>query len=254
MGDGLNRFFEDLNLDPEGEYYIDDDGRIMKKEIPFDRYTGLYIGRDGHIMREDLLTDQKTGYYFEPDGRLMKENLLFPEDTGVKIREDGVFMEKTFLGYVETPYYIDRERTIRKEGWFGKTDLATSDPLKSYIPRAHPGGEGEILTRAFVWLLVIVAALFVAAYLLAAFILLLPPAAFVFYRKTRKKFWLYTTLLLSAVYLTANISGGFPAQIMEQNFIRYLDFPDASVAILSLIYACCLIWSGVLWVDISRKF
>ncbi len=242
MSEKLKKVLLELGLDPEEEYYIGHEGKIIKKGL-VDEYTGLYINHENKIMREEMLMDKPTNIFIDREGKLKKQHMLHQEDLGIKIRNDGVIMEEDLLGYRETDHYIDRNGNLRREGLLGKTDRIKT-PSSTPFRTSSPSSDGDTIFKLGFWLALIAIGLLVLAYMLAAAVVLLPVIALIMYWRKKQKGWLWISALSAIVFLWGLGYGRFAYQFIEYNFIRDLGLPHKTITWTKMIYGISLILSG----------
>lgn len=117
MDNDLKKILKTLGVE-DGEYYINDDGRVKKKGILFDENTGIYQTASGEFKKEGILFDESTGLKQNERGEFKEEGIIFDKDTGIYQDNKGNYKKKGIIFDEKTGYYQDKDGNIKKEGVF----------------------------------------------------------------------------------------------------------------------------------------
>jgi hypothetical protein len=205
MDKDLKKILETLGVE-DGDYYINDDGRVKKRGILLDEDTGIYQTKNGEFKKDGILFDENTGLKQNERGEFKEEGILFDKDTGIYQDKDGNYRKKGILIDERTGYYKDKHGNIKKEGLFGSSSniKTNSSSSKNYSP---PEDDVSVIFFYMKWAFIIGAAIFV----IVVAVFLAPLILLIWYLiKKRETQWIAIVGILASAYLTYDIlSGGF---------------------------------------------
>ena len=217
MDPKLAEIFRSIGID-EGEFYINDDGKIMKKSFPLDDFTGYYINKEGRFMKKEFPIDEPTGYALNKNNEFVKEG-FFNEPTGFYLSSDGKIMKKVFLWGEETGYKFTGDNELVKEAGFGlwnEPKVNFKKPIEE-VEKLEDEGADNFLIKFLVYTLLFIAAIWIALYVILISLALFPVVIllkYLFFKKDINKAWLLAGGILSLYLVFDNLNG----MILPTNF------------------------------------
>lgn len=208
MDSGLKEILKTFGIKDDGEYYIDNDGKVKKKGFLIDDETGIYQDEDGHFKKKGFLFDDDTGLYQDKEGHFKKKGIIFDEKTGIYQDEDGNYMKEGIFFDEKTGYFKDQNGNIVEERFlFDNTRISIRNRNYSAPDNSEPMSDGEFWIKAifYFFAFAIVITLIIIALAIAA--LLSPLIFFIIYvvQKRKKYIWSISSIITS-VYLIYDIN------------------------------------------------
>ena len=208
MDKDLKKILKTLGVE-DGDYYINDDGRVKKKGILFDEDTGIYQTESGEFKKEGILFDENTGLKQNKHGEFKEEGILFDKDTGIYQDKNGNYKKKGILFDKKTGYYKDKHGNIKKEGFFGNSSHINTGNAKNKSRESIklPNSTSSLIGYFIGFAIVITIAL---TFLTIAFFLS-PVILLIWYLiKKRELQWVAVLGMIFSTYLIYDITtGGF---------------------------------------------
>ena len=233
MDEKLAEIFRSIGID-KGEFYINDNGKIMKKSFPLDDYTGYFINEKGWFMKEDFPLSSPTGYALNQNNEFVKQG-IFDEPTGYYISSDGTIKKRAFLIDDDTGYKFTKDNRLVKKA-FGPNEPHVDFTGERQL---NESDEGNFFVKILVYIFLFVVAILIAIYLIIIAAALAPLGLLIYYAITKKveNGWLLAGGLLSFYWVLDNLKGW----ILRGNFgldaelSRFLALVYAVVGVILLI-------------------
>lgn len=198
MDENLKKILTTLGIQ-DGEYYINGNGRVMKKGLFSDSFTGIYKDKNGVFKKEGFLWDSDTGLYQNKHGEFKEEGTFFDSDTGIYQDKGGNYRKKGLFVDEKTGYYQDKRGNIKQESFWGSRDRISTSSSS-----AEQDGFSAILYLVFfaMFAMAIAILLFVAVMIVFVALLLSPAVLLVWYLIKKREFkWTAITGMVISAYL-----------------------------------------------------
>lgn len=207
MDENLKNILNTLGI-RDGEYYIDEDGRVMKHGFPSDSFTGIYKDSNGVFKKEGFLSDSNTGLYQNKHGEFKKGGFLFDSDTGIYQDKDGNYVKKGFLYDKETGYIQDKEGNIKKKGFLGNRQRINLNTTSS---SSSTGQDGFSFIPYLIFFAIlamgIAILLFIALMIVFVILLLSPIILLIWYLIKKREFkWAAIAGMVISAYLAMDFA------------------------------------------------